>query len=165
MNHLETAGFRDYNQIIKTKEGNSTVFWEHRHFFMAREIEGVPPSFSLAEDTGAVGAFLAAFHRAARGYYPCSPYPGRMKWGKWPEILAKKCKEMELFGEMEGNSNGSFSLIYRRHLPYYLKMHGNRLSFSVVKLIGFNGKGRKMQGDFATMIWPTIILSKGKDFL
>ena len=121
MNHLETAGFRDYNQIIKTKEGNSTVFLEHRHFFMAREIEGVPPSFSLAEDTGAVGAFLAAFHRAARGYYPCSPYPGRMKWGKWPEILAKKCKEMELFGEMEGNSNGSFSLIYRRHLPYYLE--------------------------------------------
>ena len=28
---------------------------------------------------------------------------------------------MELFGEMEGNSNGSFSLIYRRHLPYYLE--------------------------------------------
>lgn len=117
MNHLETMGFYSYNRIVKTDDGASTVSFNGRCFFMAKEILGEPPSFSSPEDAGAVGAFLAMFHRAAKGYHPRSPYPGRIKWGKWPEILMKKCDEMETFETI----NDRFSLIYRRHLPYFLE--------------------------------------------
>ncbi|MEE0776236.1 MAG: CotS family spore coat protein [Bacillota bacterium] len=121
MNHLAEMGFCHYNMVFPTIDGASFVTLEQRHYFLSKEIEGAPPSFSREEDTAAVGAFLGEFHQAAAGYQPQSPYEGRMKWGLWPEILEGKCREMKDFGEREDPNHRRFSLIYRRHLPYFLE--------------------------------------------
>lgn len=122
MNHLSAAGFEKFNFLKAAKNGESLVRDEGKCFFLSRFVPGHPADYQQMEEVEAAALTLSELHLSAVGFDP-PPFPGRMKWSNWPQMIAAKTADLQRFGKQvaEKRRKDYFDCLYLRHYPYYLE--------------------------------------------
>lgn len=122
LTHLANGGFRRCSYLIEDRQGHAAPAVAGKSYFLSLFFEGRVADYGNAEDVTAAAALLATFHHHAEGL--CIPaYPGRDKWGVWPEMIAKKRGELVQWGEeaLWRPQRDRFDRLFLRHLPHYLE--------------------------------------------
>ncbi|MDO4542532.1 MAG: CotS family spore coat protein, partial [Bacillota bacterium] len=120
MAHLKDGGFHDFNEIIPTKTGEDIVEYQGKYYFLSHRISGTESNYKDTEKIKLCAEFLGEFHKRSGGYKALDPYPGRVKWGNWPNIFSEKKRDIGEFKEIAQNEE-EFDILYRRFCPYFIQ--------------------------------------------
>ncbi len=87
MSYLTKTGFRDFNEIIPTRDGAATCSLQDTTLLLTKALKGEMPSYQKREDCEKVAICLGMMHTAAKGFQYNEQGSSRIKWGMLIESM------------------------------------------------------------------------------
>lgn len=116
--YLAQQGFKNMAPLVSSKSGVPYFKLKNDVFILTPWIEGREPSYKSISDIQMVAYMLAEMHCKSKGFlkYPAD----KAKYGKWPQKLQKKERELKLFVELAGGAKEKFDMLFLEHADWLM---------------------------------------------